>query len=123
MKDFETLLRKFLKALGFVVVYEDIDQVPEEEFAQIRMSGMGASDSSKLLEVSPFPNSSLEDLIKERVTGAWDESIGKKGSVRMGKELETLVIEKTQNILREAFQKDEDDPFALYVYKPRHMYG
>lgn len=107
MEQIETQLSKN----GFIIVYKDIDLAPEEKFAQIRMMGLGASDSSKLLNVNPFPNGTSDDLIKEKVTGRYDESIGKKASVRMGKEIEHLILTKSEQLI----QAD--------VIKPTDMYG
>lgn len=110
-------LHDVLQSNGFKIVFENIDQVPEEEYAQIRMQGFGASDSSKLLHCNPFPNGSRLDLCKEKATGVVDESIGKKASVRMGKDIEWIILGKAQNILNN---------FELVpgiVFKPPHMYG
>jgi hypothetical protein len=117
IRNYQDELRSYLINNNFNIVFLNIDEVPEEQFAQIRMSGLGASDSSKLLEVNPFPNGTLENLILEKVTGEYDESIGLKGSVRMGKELEPLVIEKTQKIINQTKYCEG------VIIKPKDMFG
>lgn len=109
----EQKLIEQLKANNWSIAFENIDQVSEEQYAQIRMQGAGASDSSKLLNVNPFPNGTFDDLVKEKVLGIVDESIGKKASVRMGKEIEPLILEKAEKC-----------PYlkAIKVYKPCNMY-
>lgn len=105
-------LTAYLEARGIVITYKNIDQVTDqEEFAKIRMSGIGASDTSKLLGVNPFPNGTVQDLIKEKLSGEWDESIGKKATVRMGRDLEELILRKSEEF------------FKLRIIKPPHMYG
>lgn len=116
MQKWLDFLHDVLQRNGFGIVFENIDQVSEEEYAQIRMQGFGASDSSKLLDCNPFPNGSKLDLCKEKATGKVDESIGKKASVRMGKDIEHIILEKAQAILNEK-------NYWGVVIKPPHMYG
>lgn len=105
----------FLKHLGITIKVEDAIYLPQEAFAEVRRDGFGASDSSRLLGVNPFPNGRLEDVINEKMTGLFDDSIGLKANVRMGRDLESFIIDKTNtNIIEEhRFQK---------IFKPRHMY-
>lgn len=113
----ENLLIKACEKQGFKIVYKDIDQVSEEEFKQIRMDWFGASDSSKLLDVNPFPNGTKKDLVKEKLTNEVDESIGKKASVRMGKDIEHIIMDKVEKYLRTFHNK------PLAIIKPSNMYG
>lgn len=106
-----------LQSNNFQIVFENIDQVSEEEYVQIRMCGFGASDSSKLLNCNPFPNGTRMDLCREKATDSFDESIGKKASVRMGKDIEHIILNKAQEILN----KTMSTPGV--VLKPPHMYG
>lgn len=106
----EELIINKLKENNWDVYYENIDQVTEEEYAKLRNDTFGASDSSKLLDVNPFPNGSLSDLMKEKLTGIFDETISKKPSVRMGKEIEPLILNKAEEVLN------------TKVYKPKNMY-
>lgn len=101
----------------FIVVKKDIDLVSEEEYAQIRMDWFGASDSSRLLDVNPFPKGTFEDLIHEKLTNEVDESIGKKASVRMGKDIEDLIMEKCKL----PFKNSVYHP--IHIFKPTYMYG
>ena len=66
MKDFDKVVEQ---GCYFKVVYQDIDKVTEEIYREIRRNWIGASDSSKLLNLNPFPNSTREDLVQEKVTG------------------------------------------------------
>ena len=110
------ILTEKLKENGFQITYEDIDQVSEEEYVQIRMQGFGASDSSKLLNCNPFPNGTRMDLCKEKATGVYDESIGKKASVRMGKDIEPIILNKAGSLI-------SIDKGTGVVLKPSNMYG
>ena len=111
MKDFDKVVKQ---GCYFKVVYPDIDKVTEEIYREIRRNWIGASDSSKLLNLNPFPNSTRDDLIQEKVTGEYNEEIGKKASVRMGKDIEEVILKKVQ----EFFGKDD-----YVVDKPKDMYG
>lgn len=94
----------------FEVVFEDITSISEDEYQQARMDWIGASDSSKLLNVNPFSEHPYDDLIEEKAYRKVDEEISKKASVRMGKDLEPLIINK----LTEVFNN---------LIKPANMYG
>lgn len=106
----EQIIINKLKKNKWEVYFEHIDKVSDEEYARIRTETFGASDSSRLLNVNPFANGTLEDLIKEKVTGVYDESIGLKPSVRMGKDIEHIILQKVQEL------------FEREVYKPYNMY-
>ena len=96
--------------IKFDVVFEDITSVSEEEYQQARMDWLGASDSSKLLNVNPFSEHPYDDLVDEKAYKKVDEEIGKKASVRMGKDLEPLIIKKLQEVFTN-------------LIKPANMYG
>lgn len=104
-------LTKQVERQGLEVIVENITDVSEEEFAELRHQGFGASDSSKILGVNPFPNGDAETLLMHKLKKFHDEEIGKKPSVRMGKELEPFVIDKLTEVWKRT------------VYKPNHMYG
>lgn len=106
----EQLIIDKLKENGWSVYYEHIDQASEEEYAKIRTKTFGASDSSKLLNVNPFANGKLEDLMNEKLTGEVDTSISKRPAVRMGKDIEHIILAKVQ------------EPLKGEVYKPYNMY-
>lgn len=88
----------------------------QEAFAMIRRVGFGASDSSILLGVNPFPDGKIETLIQQKLaTSVTDKelAIGKMVNVRKGSDLEPLIMKKFE----EAFGIDE----GLLV-KPKAMY-
>lgn len=119
MREIETIIEtinKILKQNNFDIMYKDIDLVSEEEYVKIRMTGFGASDSSKLLNCNPFPNGDRLSLCKEKATGVYDETISKKASVRMGKDIEHIILET----VIEKFTEIYPDSVLL---KPPHMYG
>lgn len=86
--------RTWMKSNGFVIKVEDITNVTQEEFAKLRTDTFGASDSSKLLGVNPFPRGSAEELIMDKVNNYVDNSISEKPIVRMGSDLEDFCIER-----------------------------
>lgn len=112
---FNNFVSEVCKVNGFDIAYENIDQVSEKDYQQIRMDWFGASDSSKLLDINPFPKGSSTDLLHEKLTGEVDESIGKKASVRMGKDIEEIILKK----LQEVFNHTKE----CWIDKPVHMYG
>lgn len=112
-KEKQDQVKRVCEKNGYNVVYENIDQTSEQLFKDIRQDWFGASDSSKLLNLNPFPNGSQDDLLKEKLTNIVDESIGKKASVRMGKDIEHIVIDKL----------NQTTEFCNTIIKPSHMYG
>ena len=86
----------------------NVDQMNEEQFANIRHNSFGASDSSKILGVNPFPQGSKEDLLYEKIHRLSNDEIGKKATVRMGKDLEPLIIEKLENLTGQTILKPTD---------------
>ena len=110
MKNFDKELDFNLATRGIIVAVEDALHLSDEEFAKIRHQGFGASDSSKLLGVNPFPRGTAEELLQDKITEYHDEEIGKKASVRMGKDLEPFIIERTAEYL------------GISKFKPINMY-
>lgn len=110
----ETYLTNHLNNAGFPVGVYHVDQLTQEEFADIRANTFGASDSSVLLEVayssSKVPMKTVDELIYEKVNKVWDEEIGKKASVRKGRELEPIILDKISYNINAT------------VIKPKHMY-
>jgi|AntRauTorckE6833_2_1112554.scaffolds.fasta_scaffold06495_5 hypothetical protein len=103
-----------LQNRGIFIAAENMDKINEENpelFAKLRHVGFGASDSSKLLNVNPFPRGTREELLEDKINEFHDPEIGFKASVRAGRELEPLILEKAEELL--------DDP----ILKPSHMYG
>jgi len=73
----------------------DRDKVDPKEFAMIRRNGFGASDAAVLLNVSPFTG--ITDLIAQKASTevtAEELAIGELTNVRIGVDLEDLIIEK-----------------------------
>lgn len=109
--DLDKYLTKYLKEIGIDKCVENASTMPQEEFKEIRFDGFGASDSSRIMNVNPFPGGSATELLHEKIHRIHDETIGHKPSVRMGRELEDFIIDKTESILRQN------------IFKPSHMYG
>ena len=87
-----------------------------EAFALLRRAGFGASDSSVLLGVNPFPNNTLADLIKQKQSNTMtdnERAIGQMVNVRKGSDLEPIILEK----FIEKFNIQENK-----VEKPTAMY-
>lgn len=102
-----------LNDLGFSIAVEDILNLTEEEYRLARANTLGASDSSKLLGVNPFPNGTIDNLIYEKINNVFDETIGQKASVRMGKDLEPFILNKIEEILNIKILK----PTSMYLDK------
>lgn len=87
-----------------------------EAFAMIRRAGFGASDSSILLGVNPFPDNTIPKLIKQKQSPTItpeELAIGNLVNVRKGVDLEPLIIKKFQ----EKYDISEEK-----LYKPTAMY-
>lgn len=94
----------------------DLAKNDQEAFVMIRRVGFGASDSSILLGVNPFPDSTIKKLIdqKRSETITADElRIGQMVNVRKGADLEPLILQK----FIEKFNIQEDK-----IEKPTAMY-
>jgi len=88
------------------MIYELIVEVPNaselartdnEAFAMVRRRGFGASDSSVLLNVNPFPDGTMEKLLEQkrsRFITAEEMAIGQNVNVRKGADLEYLILDK-----------------------------
>ena len=84
-----------------------------ETFALIRRVGFGASDSSILLGVNPFPDNTLTNLIMEKqsnVVSARELAIGQMVNVRKGTDLEPIIMSKFE----ERFNREVTKPEAMY---------
>lgn len=96
----------------FPVAIKDITKLLDVDFAKARNKGFGASDSAVLLGVAYSSNSveamSIEQLLENKVSDYYDEEIGKKASVRKGKELEALIIQKVSENLNTPVIKPQD---------------
>lgn len=108
-----------IKALDLInlpieVDVADIDSILErsnEEFAMLRREGLGGSDSSIILGVNPY--TSPTQLIQQKARNTLTEEekeVGEKVAVRKGRDLEPLIIQKTEKA------------FNIDVFKPKDMY-
>lgn len=103
-----------LSGLPIEIAIADIDSVLEksnEEFAILRRNGLGGSDSSIVLGVNPY--TSRKELIEQKARDTLTEEekeVGEKTAVRKGRDLEPLIIQKTEK----AFQNK--------IFKPKDMY-
>lgn len=94
----------------------ELSRTDQEAFAMIRRAGFGASDSSVLLGVNPFPDSTIDKLIEQKrspVVTADELKIGQMVNVRKGADLEPLILQKFQ----EKFQVPDHA-----IQKPEAMY-
>ena len=90
----------------------DIGQYENADYALLRKTGLGASDSSAVLGVNPY--TSRQDLISEKCRTYLTEEekgVGDKVAVRKGNELEPFVINKFQTV------------FGVRTIKPKDMYA
>lgn len=117
--EYEAKLQKHLEKKNIVIKYEHIDELPKDKFAQARNSGFGASDSAKLLNVSPF--GTKIELIREKANETIDEEISKKASVRKGSDIEPLILHKAEQLIKKVLYDDE--PADVHIHKPYNMYG
>ena len=94
----------------------ELSKTDPEAFSMIRRVGFGASDSSVILGVNPFPDNTIEDLIKQKqskVVTANELKIGQLVNVRKGADLEPIIMQK--------FEEQYDIPADKFD-KPKHMY-
>jgi hypothetical protein len=97
-----------LTGLPIEVAIPDIDANPEF-FGLFRKLGLGGSDSSALLDVSPF--TTYVDLIEEKARNYLTEDeqeVGDLANVRKGNELEPLIIQKTAAYMGKTILKPAD---------------
>lgn len=97
-----------------ITFIEDAASLSPEEFTLSRRLGFGASDSSVLLGINHWDT--LEDLIAQKNTEGVTESeieVGNKPQVRMGHDLEPLIISKAQDFLGAFVYKDTNTYYLL----------
>jgi len=96
------------------IAVQNVDQLTDLEFSKIRNAGFGASDSSVLLEVAystaKVSMTTIDNLLYNKEHEIYDEDISSKASVRKGKDLESLLIKKSEKIL------------DAVIIKPTNMY-
>lgn len=100
-----------LSQLPLEIDVAEIDQYPNETYALMRKNGLGTSDSSALLNVNPYTTRS--ELIAEKCRNYLTQEeleVGDKAAVRKGRDLEPLIISKSEQM------------FGTRVIKPIDMY-
>jgi|SRR5690554_277065 len=101
--------RKYmLKNPGIELYAENLDKLTDEEFSNIRHNSFGASDSSRILGVNPFPGGTKDELYFEKANRINNDEIGKKPTVRMGKDLEPLILKKLEETTGQLILKPTD---------------
>lgn len=101
------------------VIVEDaaeLARTDQEAFSMIRRVGFGASDSSIILGVNPFPDGTIEKLLAQKRTQyvtPEERAIGQMVNVRKGVDLEPIIMRKFQ----EAYDIPEER-----IQKPPAMY-
>jgi predicted phage-related endonuclease len=87
-----------------------------QAFALLRRAGFGASDSSILLGVNPFPDGKIEKLLEQKRSTVLTQSeidIGNLVNVRKGADLEPIILRKfmeQHNVHKDFIEK----PTAMY---------
>lgn len=95
----------------------------QDEFRKIRRMGFGASDSSILLGVNPFPNGTITELLAQKrspVATQAEIDIGNMVNVRKGSDLEPIIMRKFE----QQFNLEEglvEKPEAMYGIKDTHL--
>ena len=106
-KDIAELLAQYCD-----IAAENTSTMPQEEFAMIRRSGLGASDSSVILGLMVFGNTESQLIANKCEDHYTDEekAIGDKVNVRKGRDLESLILTKAKERL------------CVPIIKGQHMY-
>ena len=105
MNNLEETLKQCVERNGLEVTCENIASASKEEFAKLRCNGFGASDSALLLDISPF--GTRTNLVKEKADMSINEEISKKSSVRMGRDLEPIILNKAEELLKKLVYTDK----------------
>ena len=83
------------------IVHENAIDLPQEEFAMLRRNSIGASDSSAIIgTLNKFKTA--DDIMTQKLQKEYtaeEAEISKKVTVRMGRDLEGLVLNKASDAL------------------------
>lgn len=93
---------------------DNIDKLPEEEYAMVRKESFGGSDSSILCGVNLYKN--MAQLIKEKNSKFLtdeEKEVGNKPIVKKGRDLEPIILNKASELLNTEIYK----PTAMFVFK------
>lgn len=111
MTEFE---KEMLKG-GYAATMRDVSKLTDEDFSNSRHNGFGASEAAILLGVGfakrGKEGKTRDQLYREKLEEYHDDSIGQFSSVRKGKELEHIFIEKA----KEQLQQDIFKPDESYI--------
>lgn len=102
---------KDLILLNCDIAIPNISELSDEEFANARRNGIGASDSSVILGTNPWAK--LDELREEKLASGYTDrnaQISDKAAVRKGKDLEPLILQKASH------------QFDIPIFKPVDMY-
>lgn len=97
------------------IAFENASQLDPNEFTQIRRSGIGASDASVILGLQNKWKT-IDDIIaekKQKHLSQVEIEIGRKPSVRKGRDLEPLVLRKAEEFFKQEIVKPTD----MYRFK------
>ena len=100
-----------LESTALEIDYANIDLLPSEQYALIRRNGLGASDMSVVLGISPYKQA--QQLMFEKLTHTLtdeERNISHMPAVRKGLDLEPLILDK----IKKYFKKS--------VWKPKHQF-
>ncbi len=93
---------------------DNIDKLPEEEYAMVRKESFGGSDSSILCGVNLYKN--MTQLIKEKNSKFLtdeEKEVGNKPIVKKGRDLEPIILNKASELLNTEIYK----PTAMFMFK------
>lgn len=110
-----------------VVEHAAAADLSPEAFALLRKMGLGASDTSVFLGTMSAFNKTTDSLISDKLTMFYteqDKEISNKSSVRMGRDLEDLVLQKAEAALeRPVVKAPEMFRMKLYPYLTMNLDG
>lgn len=94
------ILQKLTDCPKLTVLINNVQDLDDDAYALVRRQGLGASDSSVLLDVNPYKNKE-QLIIEKRSTVITDEerAIKTKDAVRKGFDLEPLIISKYAKLM------------------------
>ena len=96
----DALSQKTIELPNLTTLVENIPSLTDDEYALIRRQGLGASDSSILLEVNPYKTKD-QLIIEKRSKHITDEerAVKRKDAVRKGFDLEPLILQKYATLM------------------------
>lgn len=103
-----------LSKLDLVMDVENISDYPNDVYAILRKHGLGTSDSSIICRVNPYKNVAqlIEEKSRDYLTPE-ERGVGDLTSVKKGRDLEPVIIEKHSKIIGKRILKPSD----MYAHK------